>query len=148
MLDVPFDWVRTFDLSSFTGDAWALEATLDVPPATVPRFIADGSPVRWAVSGMDDDGRDAEHEADDGTTFGTRLVKLGRVEQQSTGIPRLLSTTSGTNVNREFTEDDVSAGDVFVLAVVSLTAGGSPATYLWAYPISGVTIKAGSEATP
>jgi hypothetical protein len=139
-LDVPDSWVRRLDLSSFAGDAYAVEATLAVPTASpaIPRFISDGTPVRWVVAGMSSDSPGATQAADTVTTFATRVVKLNRTERGNSVVRLLAATGPAAGVNQEFTEANMSAGDVFVLAVTSVTPGEESADFLWVYPTAGV----------
>lgn len=144
MLDVPHEWVRVLDLSTFTGDAEALEASIAVPADGVPRFIATGGPVRWAVVAMDGGIGSGKQAADTDTSFGTRLVKLSRSGSlgQTPLVTLLGATAVGKNANREFVEDDVSKGDVFAIAVTDVTADAGSAAYLWVYPTAGAQLAA------
>jgi hypothetical protein len=133
-LDIPPSSVRKLDMSSFTGDTWAVEATLAVSGATVPRFIATGGPVRWVAQGMSSGAIGATAAVDTTAVLSTCLIKIGRTTGGVAFARKLVSVT-GLLANREITEEDVSPGDVFVLAIPSAVAG--TAAFLWLMPTAG-----------
>lgn len=129
--------IRRLDLATFAGDAWALQASLDVPPDTIARLVADGSgAVRWKVVGMSSIEDNATQVSDDVTDLDTLMIKLTR-SQFGSAVVSPLSATSGTIVGLEVTESDASAGDVFVLAIPAITAGVGSAAALWIIPTAG-----------
>lgn len=129
--------IRRLDLATFAGDAWALQASLDVPPETIARLVANGNgPVRWKVVGMSSIDDDAVQVSDTVTDLDTLVVKLTRTQFGSTVVSPL-SATSGTIVGLEVTEVDASNGDVFVLAISALTVGVGSAPALWIVPAVG-----------
>jgi hypothetical protein len=139
-LDIDQRAVRKLALTgdgAFTGDAWALNASLAVPAAgVVPRLVADGKPVRWAIYAMSSADSDAEQVVDVGTSLSTCMVKISRTAS-SEGKPlvRTLVATAGTILAKDVAEEDVSEGDVFVLAIPAITV--DTATFLWIVPTSG-----------
>lgn len=145
-LEVEPSMIRKLDLSTFTGDVWAVDATLAIPGATVPRFTADGSVVRWVVKAMSSADADATPVVDGVTSISTRMIKIIR-PRGNAGIPTALAASTGTIEGQEITESDVSPRDVFVLGVSAATVGEGSADWLWIIPTSGCTIAA-SGATP
>lgn len=130
-------FVRKLDLATFTGDAWAVDATLAAPDLDdVPPMLATGGKVEWSVYAMDGDGPTASMEAETTTTITTCLVKLATTSP--TGATTLVSpcvAVSGAILNHPVMESDVERGDVFVLAIPSISVG--TATWLWIVPHSG-----------
>lgn len=138
-LDIDQRAVRKLALTgdgAFTGDAWALDETIAAPPAGVPRLVADGKPIRWAVYAMTSNDADAEQEVDTTTSLSTCLIKISRTA--TTGgkaLVRALVATSGTILAHDIAEEDVSEGDVFAIAIPAITV--DTATFLWVVPTSG-----------
>lgn len=127
-------------MATFTGDTWAVDATLAVPDAAVPRFIArSGEPVRWKVMPMSSGSDGAEQVADTDTSLSTCLVKISGTARAKALVSPLMAT-SGTIAAHEVTETDVSVGDVFVLAIPAATAG--TADWLWIVPSANCTLLA------
>jgi hypothetical protein len=139
MLDVPASWIRKKDTGTFTGDAWADDPTLDVPDDDVPRFVADGSPVRWKVYGMDGRLPGSAQEVDTTASLSTCLVKIDTMTRGPTFVSALVAS-SGTILAHEVTEPDVSAGDIFVIAVPAFVAGTAP--WIWIVPTAGCRLLA------
>jgi hypothetical protein len=130
------DFIRKIDLSGYTGDAWAGDATLAEPSATsVPRMIANGAPVEWVVYAMSSMDASATQVIDTTTTITTRMVKLATTPGTVNVLVRPLDGASGTILSKPITEDDVRHGDVFVLAISAISVG--TASYLWIVPHSG-----------
>jgi hypothetical protein len=138
-LEVDRAAIRKLDMGSFTGDAWADDATLAVPDAAVPRLSVDGGPVRWTVYGMSSNADDATQEVDTTASISTCLVKIMRTPAQQP-LVTLLAASSGTIVAHEVTESDVAVKDVFAIAVPAATAGTAP--WLWIVPTSGCSVLA------
>lgn len=133
-LDARF--IRKIDLAGYTGDAWAVAATLAEPPAaTVPRLFASGGSVEWCVYAMSGLGSDATQVVDTTTTITTQMVKLATTPGTSTAIVRPLDGVSGAILAKPIAEDDVRLGDIFVLAISAISVG--TASYLWIVPHSG-----------
>ncbi len=143
-LDVERLAIRKLDTSTFTGDTFAVAATLAVPGATVPRLIADGGEVRWKVYGMSSDGDGATQVVDTTASLSTCLVKISKTPGGQTLVSPIVAT-SGTIVAREVSEDDISTKDVFVLAVPAFVAGAAP--FIWIVPTAGCSV-APTGATP
>jgi hypothetical protein len=120
---------RRLDAGTFTGDAWALQASLAVPGGTVPRLVATGDgPVRWSVLGMAGTDADDTQVSDDTTSLSTCLVKLSRTAGGT--VVRALAASSGALLGREVVEDDVREGDLILIAVPTFTAGTAPAVWV------------------
>jgi hypothetical protein len=122
---------RRLDAGTFTGDAWALQASLAVPGEleAVPRLVATGDgPVRWSVLGMAGTDPEDTQVSDDTTSLSTCLVKLSRTAGGT--VVRALAASSGTLLGREVVEDDVRAGDLILIAVPTFTAGTAPAVWV------------------
>ena len=135
-VDIYARGVRRLDLASFTGDAWAVAATLELPPddGTVPRMLGAGAPIRWAIYAMDSGDDDAAQVVDTTTSLSTCLVQISRTRRLEPLVAALTST-SGTVVGRAFTEVDMADGDLFVIAIPTITVGTAP--WLWVVPLSG-----------
>ena len=132
---------RRLDLSTFTGDAWALQASLDVPDADVPRLVADGQgPIRWTVQGMSSGKDDATQVADAVTDIDTTIVTIKKTKRGA-AIVSALAATTGTVVGLGITEDDVADREVFVVAIPTVTVAGT-APWLWIVPTSGCLVLA------
>lgn len=136
--------VRRLDLATFTGDAWALDATLAVPDAAVPRLLASGQPVRWTVFGMSSGHDNATQVVDTTTSLSTCLIKISKTDRNQS-LVRACGATSGTIVGHGVTEEDVADGDVFSVAVPAIVVGTAP--WLWIVPTSGFTVL-GSGVSP
>ena len=128
---------RKLDTSTFTGDAWAVQATLDVPPAAVPRFVARG-PVRWSLVAMAGEGDDASPADDVVTVAEVRAVKLSLTPAGEATV-RTVDSATGVACGVDLTEDDIARGDVFVLAVPELTTGVGSAPWIWVVLHGGAT---------
>jgi hypothetical protein len=137
-LAVPDSAIRKLDTATFTGDTWALDATLDLPAASVPRHLVSGSAVRWVVQPMDGDGANASRVVDTDTSLSTCVVKINRV-QDGPAFPVLVAASAGLIASHEVSETDVSHGDVFALAVPGITYGAGSAPWLWIVPTGGCT---------
>jgi hypothetical protein len=137
-LDVESRAIRKLDLASFTGDTWAVKATLEVPGATVPRFIATGGPIDWVVYGMTTGKADAVIEIDTTTSISTTLVTISRVPDGGAALLTPMVATSGTILSEPIIEDDISTGDVFMLAVPSIVVGTAP--WIWIVPTAGCRV--------
>jgi hypothetical protein len=144
-VDIYARGVRRLDLATFTGDAWATAAALALPPddGTVPRMLGVGSPIRWAIYGMDSGEDDAAQVVDTTTSLSTCLVQISRTRRREPLVAALAST-SGTVVGRGFTEPDMSDGDLFVVAIPTITIGTAP--WLWVVPLSGFSRAAHGPA--
>jgi hypothetical protein len=128
--------VRRLDLATFTGDAWADDPTLALPPndATVPRLMSDGRPFRWSIYGMSSGEDDATQVVDTTTSLSTCIITLSRTDRQEPLVDALVAT-SGTVVGHAFTEVDLGESDVFVVAIPAIAVGTAP--WLWIVPKSG-----------
>jgi len=133
--------VRKLDLSTFVGDVWAADGTIAPPPGDVPRLVVIGPVVQWYAVPMDGMGDDAAQVADAVTTIDARAVRIfrgPRGQEQVTGLALASSFNAGAElpVPADFTEDDVSSGDLLALGIPAITVGTAAA--LWIYSRGGL----------
>jgi hypothetical protein len=87
------------------------------------------------VIAKDGVGPAAETLDGDGSTFDLCLVKLRTDERGNVTLARTVSTVETTGsevtVGEQLTEDDVSAGETFVIGVISATQDGADALFVY-----------------
>lgn len=124
--------IRKIATGGYTGDAWAVPATLAYPPGSVPVLVADASQVAWQVRAMDGDGDDAQQVAETDLVCDTAVILLdGRAVARHDPI-------TGATADYELVDDDVRPGDRFVLAITAVTVPAA-APWIWIVPIRGMS---------
>ena len=135
--------IRKINTSSFTGDAWAVLATLALPPVTVPRMRLPGvgrTTLTWVVEPRAGEAPGSAYVADVSVDLTVSLAVLSQT-QGGVALPVLYEGTAIVNGNllqHAIIEDDLVGGETFVFAITSFTAGTAP--WLWIYPISAVEL--------
>jgi hypothetical protein len=134
--------VRIIDLAGYTGDAWADDATLAVPAATVQLFVATGGPIRLAVYAVATALPGAAQV--NGTTCTLSVCVIKFASTGGTSRIRACAVASGSILAHDLSETDISQGEVFAIGIPAISVGD--ATFLSVEVYSGVArVLAASE---
>jgi hypothetical protein len=121
--------VRTLDLGSFTGDAWAATGAQDQPTDGL-ELICTSSPVLWVAIPYDGGLEGSQPVTDTTTTYDARLVKRSRDSRDNEWTATTVALTDEGGPQRKLGEElrdrDIVPGQRFYVSFPSLTAGTAP----------------------
>lgn len=131
---------RKIDLATFTGDAWAVDATGALAPPEL-RLVVKSLPLRWRVIPVDGGG-DGAAQVTDATTIDARrqTITVGPQRQDEFTLDAPVSFTTGGEVPlpAHFAEYDMKAGDRVALGIPTITI--DTAAFLFVY-VEGAVLE-------